>query len=36
MDDEDGTEIELKTLDIELLMTEHDIWLYLEGKISKY
>jgi len=36
MDDEDGTEIELKSLDIELLMTEHDIWLYLEGKISKY
>ena len=32
-DDEDGTEIELKSLDIELLMTEHDIWLYLEGGI---
>ncbi len=25
-----------KSLDIELLLTEHDIWLYLEGKISKY
>ena len=32
MDDDDRRN-ELKSLDIELLMTEHDIWLYLEGGI---
>lgn len=31
--DDDDRRNELKSLDIELLMTEHDIWLYLEGGI---
>lgn len=35
MNDEDNLS-KLKSLDIELLMSEHDIWLYLEGMKNDY